>query len=113
MATVITGSGSGGGGLPINNIGDVPAIPKTLAVDATYTLPISGEQGQCWIRYGTDTSVSFDFATDGTVNILVNKGFGTAVDTASKVNIYKSGTDIIVQNKTIASVDLAIAYTGV
>lgn len=104
MATIID-SGVGGGSVPSTSV--IP-LPETIANNTTFTLPLSGKQGVCWIRYSTDNYVLFDFYTDGTVNIRINDGFGNAVDTAGKMNLYQDGTDIKVQNKTGG--DIAIIY---
>ena len=108
MATVIETGGSGGG-TTISSIADVPALTETLAIDGVFTFPNSGKVGSGWIKYANITipensKADIDFQADGTHTIVRTAGFGIVVDTAGKVNVYKDGTDIKIQNKTGAIV---------
>jgi len=105
MATVIE-TGGGGSGTPSTSL---IASTKTLAVDEVFVYPNSGKVGTGWIKYANITipensKADIDFQADGTHTIVRTAGFGIVVDTAGKVNIYKDGTDIKIQNKTGAIV---------
>lgn len=106
MATVIEngGGGTSGGG----SIVDITAPTLSVVNNTEETLPIGGKSGKCWLYYSTDKSISFHFTAAGEIDILTNKGFGTAFDDAGTMNVYQDGTAIKVQNKTGG--DITIKY---
>lgn len=100
-------------------IDNIAPLQTTIPSNDTFTYPNSGKTGAGWAKYQNITipensNAVFDFATDGTIDHgSTSVGFGTVVDTALKVNIYKVGTDIIIQNKTAAPIVLTYSILAV
>ena len=76
-----------------------------IANDATLALSVTGKVGFGELLTSDGVSyVRFFFKADGTFKNAYSDGMAWVKDTASTLNMYTEGSDIILQNKTGAEI---------